>query len=245
MPTRAALVFALLLPASAAAQQAAAQPSPTPPPAASDPAAPVAPAEDKRVFGVLPNYRTAESAVPFAPITPKQKMTIAAKDSFDWPLFLTGAAFAGLYQIEDQNPSFGEGLKGYAKRYGTAYGDQMIGNMMTEGLWPILLKEDPRYFRLGTGTVPRRLWYAATRIFVTRTDAGGTRFNFSEVIGNSVATAISNAYYPDTRDVRDNVEKLAIQLGTDSFSQVAKEFWPDIKRKLFHRGRSGQDGPQQ
>jgi hypothetical protein len=238
MPARATLVLASLLTASAVAQQQAAQP-----PAASDPVAPVAP-PDKRVFGVLPNYRTAESAVPFAPITAKQKMTIAAKDSFDWPLFLTGAAFAGLYQIEDQNPSFGEGLKGYAKRYGTAYGDQMIGNMMTEGIWPIILKEDPRYFRLGKGTLKRRAWYAATRIFVTRTDAGGARFNFSEVVGNSVAAAISNAYYPDTRDVRDNVEKLAIQLGTDCFSQIAKEFWPDIKRKLFQRDRFRQDGPR-
>jgi hypothetical protein len=145
-----------------------------------------------------------------------------------------------LYQIENQNPSFGQGLKGYARRYGTAYGDQMIGNMMTEGIWPALLKEDPRYFRLGTGTLKGRIWYAATRIFVTRTDAGGWRFNYSEVVGNSVAAAISNAYYPDTRDVSDNVQKLATQLGTDCFSDVAKEFWPDIKHKLFKRGRSGE-----
>ena len=233
---RTILAFVILLPVCAAAQQPNPTPSPTPSPtpAAADPVQPVTP-EDKRVFGVLPNYRTAESSVPFVPLTPGQKMTIAAKDSFDWPLFLTGGAFAGLYQLENQNPSFGQGVAGYAKRYGTAYGDQMIGNMMTEGLWPIILKEDPRYFRLGTGSVGRRLWYAATRIFVVRTDAGGRRFNFSEVVGNSVATVISNAYYPDTRDVRDNVEKLAIQLGTDSFSQVAKEFWPDIKRKLFKR----------
>jgi hypothetical protein len=28
------------------------------------------------------------------------------------------------------------------------------------------------------------------------------------------------------------VQKLGIQIGTDAFSQVMKEFWPDIKRKL-------------
>jgi len=227
---RTILAFVILFPACAAAQQPDPVPSPTPSPTPTN----------GRVFGVMPNYRTTESSIPFAPITAKQKMTIAAKDSFDWPLFLTGGAFAGLYQIENQNPSFGQGLKGYAKRYGTAYGDQMIGNMMTEGIWPALLKEDPRYFRLGTGTLKGRIWYAATRIFVTRTDAGGWRFNYSEVVGNSVAAAISNAYYPDTRDVSDNVQKLAIQLGTDCFSDVAKEFWPDIKRKLFKRGRSGE-----
>src|SRR5580704_18768566 len=47
---------------------------------------PALPAPDKRVFGVLPNYRTANSTAVYMPITPKQKLTIASKDSFDYPL---------------------------------------------------------------------------------------------------------------------------------------------------------------
>lgn len=78
-------------------------------------------------------------------------MTIAYKDSFDWPIIPTSAAFAALYQLENQNPSFGQGMTGYAKRLATSYGDQMIGNMMTEGIMPSLMHEDPRYFRLGEG----------------------------------------------------------------------------------------------
>ncbi len=193
---------------------------------------------DKRIFGVLPNYRTANSDVPFQALTAKQKFGIAARDSFDWPIIPLSGAFAGLYQLENSNPSFGQGLEGYAKRFAAAYGDQAIGNLMTEGLWPALLKDDPRYFRLGSGRTSHRIWYAATRIFVTRRDDGTSRFNYSEVVGNSVATAISNAYYPDSRDVSDNIVRLATQLGTDSFSQVLKEFWPDIKRKVFHRGQT-------
>ena len=49
--------------------------------------------------------------------------------------------------------------------------------------------------------------------------------------GNSIAVAISNAWYPDTRNVSDNAGKLAIQLATDAFSNVLKEFWPDVKRE--------------
>jgi hypothetical protein len=47
--------------------------------------------------------------------------------------------------------------------------------------------------------------------------------------------AISNAYYPDSRTVLDNGTKLLMQVGTDAVSQVLKEFWPDIKHKLFHK----------
>ena len=75
-----------------------------------------------------------------------------------------------------------------------------------------------------------------TGVFVTRTDAGGRRFNYSEVLGNATAVAISNSYYPDNRTAGANAAKLGEQIATDAVSQVLKEFWPDIKRKLFHRG---------
>jgi hypothetical protein len=196
---------------------------------------PPVPPEDRRIFGVLPNNRTTEAAIPFQKITPRQKMTIAARDSFDWPVYLTSGLFATLYQLEDQNPSFGQGMAGYAKRYATSYGDQMIGNLMTEGLVPWLGHQDPRYFRIGEGTKKARAWYALSRIFVARMDSGRNTFNFSEWGGNAAAVAISNAYYPDTRNWNDNTQKLLIQCATDAFSNVLKEFWPDVKRRFQHR----------
>ena len=205
--------------------------------AQNDGSSPTAPVEDKRIFGVMPNNRTTEASIPFTPITAGRKMTIAAKDSFDWPVYPTAAAFAALYQLEDQNPSFGQGMKGYAKRLGAAYGDQMIGNMMTEGIVPSLLHEDPRYFRLGEGGGWHRTKYALTRILVTRTDSNHNTFNVAEVGGNAMAVALSNAWYPDTRTASDNAEKLAIQLATDAFSNVMKEFWPDVKRHFLKKHR--------
>jgi hypothetical protein len=41
------------------------------------------------------------------------------------------------------------------------------------------------------------------------------------------------AYYSDDRDFHDYAENVAQQLATDAFSQVLKEFWPDIKRHFF------------
>ena len=150
------------------------------------------PPVDRRIFGVIPNNRSTEASIPFAPISAGRKMTIAYKDSFDWPVYPTAAAFAALYQLEDQNPS--------------------------------------------------RLRYAATRIFVTRTDSNHTTFNIAEVSGNAAAVALSNVWYPDTRTASDNVEKLGIQLATDAFSNVMKEFWPDVKRWMKKRHEKGAEG---
>lgn len=212
---------------------AAAEPSPS---AGDGPEQPPAP-PDKRVFGVLPNYRTANDTGVYTPITTKQKFIIASKDSFDYPLVLLAGAIAGLGQLTNQNPSFGQGMAGYGRRLGTGYADQAIGNMMTEAIFPTFLHEDPRYFRRGRGGNWSRAWYAATRVFINRTDTGRWAFNYSEVLGNAAAVAISNAYEPDGRNAVDNATKLAEQIGIDSVSQVLKEFWPDIKHRLFQRNK--------
>ena len=220
-----------------AVSQGDSAPSPGADPSPIQPAAlpPVQATEDKRIFGVLPNNRTTENSIPFQPLSPGHKMLIAAKDSFDYPVYPTSGLFAVLYQLENQNPSFGQGMEGYAKRLATSYGDQMIGNMMTEGLWPAFLHQDPRYFRKAEGSKKGRLLYAVEQIVVCKDDKGKRVFNLSEWGGNAAAAAISNAYYPDTRDWNDNLQKWLIAVATDTFSNVLKEFWPDVKHYFKHR----------
>ena len=192
---------------------------------------------DKRVFGVLPNYRTVDQNGEYQPITARQKLTIATKDTVDYPLILLGGGFAALGQLTDQHPNLGEGLKGFSLRWATSYSDQAMGNMMTEGFLPILFHEDPRYFRVGPsyGGVWKRTGYAASRIFWNKTDKGVDSFNFAEVIGNSISAGLGNAYYTQERRLGDNFQRLGVSLATDAFSQVLKEFWPDVKRKFWHR----------
>lgn len=197
--------------------------------------------EDKYIFGVLPNYRTAEMNAIGHPLTATKKLEIATKDSFAWPLVGIGAAYALLYQAENSHPEFGQGVEGYAKRFGTSYSDQVIGNFMTEGIFPSILKQDPRYFRMAHGSVGKRTWYAVSRILVTRTDGGRSTINASELLGNAAASAIGLAYYPEDRDVPDYLQNWGIQLGTDAVSQMLKEFWPDVKH--WWRKRRADENP--
>jgi hypothetical protein len=208
-------------------------PSPAP---VAQPAAPTTPAPiDKRAYGILSNARTANFSDPFKPISAKKKFQIAGRDSFDYPIFFLGFVFAGFGQLNNSHPDFGQGAKGFAHRYVTSFADQAIGNYMTEGVFPALLREDPRYFRRGPqyGSVGKRAAYAATRVFVTRTDHGKWTFNFAELMGNTAASGIANAYYPQERSFGDNAQRVGTQFATDALSQVLKEFWPDIKQKFF------------
>ena len=192
---------------------------------------------DKHAFGVLPNYRTVEGSDPFRPISTSRKFKIAVGDTFGATSYLLGGVFAGLSQLSNSDPSFGQGLKGYLKRYGANTADQDIGNFMTEAILPTVLREDPRYFRKGTGSMGGRLGYAASRVFIAKSDRGNNVFNGAEFLGNGTVAAIGNIYHGDDRGLSPTMQRMFTQIGTDAISNVLKEIWPDVKRKYFSKNK--------
>ena len=192
--------------------------------------------ESKRILGIVPNYRTSPNLEEYKPLTAGEKFKIASQDAFDRGTIGLAALFGAQSQLTNQNRSFGQGAAGFGRYFGSAYGDFVIGDYMTEGVFPTLLHQDPRYFRRGKGSGWSRLGYAMGQIFWTHRDSGGSQFNYSEILGNSAAVAISNAYYADNRTAKDAAPKLGMQLGVDMAANVLKEFWPEIERK-FRRQR--------
>jgi len=188
----------------------------------------------KRIFGIIPNYRSHPSLKDSKPLTAGQKFKLAARDSFDPGTFLLAGAFAGIGQASNATPSYGQGMAGYGRYYGSTYGDFMIGNFMTDAVYPSLLHQDPRYFRRATGPTRSRLAYAVGQIFITHGDNRRTQFNFSEICGNATAVAISNAYNPDNRTASDAVGRFGIQLGVDMAGNILKEFAPDLYSWFMH-----------
>ena len=186
------------------------------------------------IFWIIPNYRSDENPTEIKPLTPSAKMKVALDDSFDPSAFLVAGIFAGLSMAQKQYSSFGTGAQGFGKYYGGAFADQAIGNIMSEGLFPVALHQDPRYFVKGKGGFWKRTGYALSREVITRGDDGGEHFNTSELAGNAVAAGISNAYYPAAdRSFANTANKWGQQIALDAFFNVAKEFWPDVRKKLF------------
>ena len=141
--------------------------------------------ESKRIWGIIPNYRTSPTLKDYVPLTPHEKWTIAADDSLDRGSFMLAALFGAQGLIFDSNPSFGHGLKGYARYYAASLSDWVVGDVMTEAVYPIVLRQDPRYFRRGEGSGWSRLGYSMGQIFWTHADSSRTEFNYSEVVGNA------------------------------------------------------------
>jgi len=201
-------------------------------------AAPIEPTPDPkvpqndRILWTLPNNLTVEEASSLPPLTTGQKFALTAKDSFDPVIFGFIGLVAGINQASNTNPTFGQGLKGYSQRYGVAFADDAIGNFVTSAIFPTVLHQDPRFYQLGSGGFFHRAWYAGSRVLVTRSDRGRAQFNFSEILGNGVAAAISNVYHPGPRTLGSNINIWGTQIGWDAVAYEMKEFWPDVHRFL-------------
>jgi hypothetical protein len=192
-----------------------------------------------RVFFIMPNFLTVQNEANVKPLRSKEKFALVAKGVFDPYEFTTVGILAGIRQAENAYPGFGQGVSGYAKRYGTAMADQVDGNFMVGAIYPSILRTDPRYFELGQGKFMHRVGYAISRLFITRKDSGGQTFNLSESLGNGTAIAISNLYYPSSdRGVTSSISDWGVQMGIDAVGNELKEFWPDIHRH-FARKKQG------
>jgi len=192
--------------------------------------------KNDRLFLVVANYATVEHPKVFVPLTAKEKFKIGAEDAFDTYSIPLAAVLAAIAQAKNDDASWGQGWLPYGKRLAAGYGDTVIGSFMTTGVFPSLLHEDPRYFRLGTGTKKARSWYALKRIFVIRNDRGGTEFNFSEFGGNAVAAGISLTYHSKAElNFSSWAGDYATQIAIDTVANQCKEFWPDIRHRLFKK----------
>jgi hypothetical protein len=192
--------------------------------------------QSKRILWIFPNYRAVSANTQLPPLSLKSKFWLATQDSFDYSSFLSAGIIAGISQANKSYPEFGQGAKGYGRYSWHAVSDQAVGNYLTEAIVPFVTREDPRYYTREHGGFFKRTGYAVSRLFITRTDApGGRTFNFSEIVGNGAGAGISDTYYPSReRTWTKTGQKWLTQIALDGVFNVAKEFWPDINRYIFH-----------
>jgi hypothetical protein len=151
--------------------------------------------EKQRLIGVIPNFYTSY-VYDAAPLTWKQKFSLATRGTFD-PVAILGVGFAaGIEQANNSYAGYGQGAAGYSKRFAAKFADGRSSDFLTHAVFPSLLHQDPRYYYQGSGSVKSRFLHAVGSAFVTRSDSGRTVPNYSYLLGDMCAGALSNLYYP-------------------------------------------------
>lgn len=198
-------------------------------------------AEQQRVVGVIPNFYSAyDWNAP--PMMAKQKLKLSFRSLIDPVSFLAVAGVAGGEQYQGLFPGYGSGIEGYGKRYGAALANRFAGDMLARAVYPSIFHQDPRYFYKGNGSITSRALYAVSRAVVTRTDDGRSRPNYSEILGDLSAGAISNLYYPQSdRGVSLVLLNGLTGTGANAASNLIREFL--LKGMTTHVPKSADGQP--
>ncbi len=151
--------------------------------------------EKQRVFGVIPNFYISY-VKDAAPMTTRQKFSLAAHDAFDPVGFVGAGVAAGIEQANNSFAGYGQGAAGYGKRYAANFGNGLFNDYFSHAIYPTIFHQDPRYFYQGTGSNMSRLKHAASFAFVLRGDDGKATPNYSFLLGDLTAAGLSNLYYP-------------------------------------------------
>jgi hypothetical protein len=141
--------------------------------------------------------------------------------------YLAGTIVAAEYsQLRNADPKYGSNGEAYLQRMGAA-GARGASQLVYSGavLAPFL-HEDMRYYVLGSEHhVATRILYAASRVFVTRSDSGHNTLNIAQLVGYGGGAATSQFYYPTgdrnasvmLRGYRSSLEGLAIDHEASEF----------------------------
>jgi hypothetical protein len=196
--------------------------------------------EKQRVLGIVPMFNTSYVSDAVS-MTAGEKIKLAFRTMIDPVSFAGPAVIAGLGELNPppNNNGFGWGADGFAKKWGAAYLDAFNGKMIGKGLLPALLRQDPRYFRMGRGAGLRRMLYSISTVAICKHDKTGKwEPNYSNIGGNLAAGALSNLYYPSGPDRAgwgQTITSAMIVTATGAVGSVFQEFWPDISRKLLKK----------
>jgi Carboxypeptidase regulatory-like domain len=181
--------------------------------------------EKQRILGVIPNFFVTydHNALP---LNARQKYELAFRTLIDPETISVDFLSSGVQQGTGGPKGYGNGSRGYAKRFAASYGTGSIDTMLGGAVLPSLFKQDPRYFYKGTGTIRQRALYAMSMSIICKGDNGHWQYNYSGLLGGLAAGGISNLYYPpaNRNGLGMTFENTAIGIGSSAVTNLLQEF---------------------
>jgi hypothetical protein len=169
-------------------------------------------------------------------LSAKEKLELSGWEQLQPYAFATQLLGAGWEQLLDSNPQYGTDAGAFGQRLGAAALLQNSRAVLSDGVLAGLFHQDPRYYRQGHRTVKERAFYAAERVFVIRSDDGNSQPNYSQLLGNAAATALTMTYYPAVSATWPKTAKgYGISLAQGALGNEIHEFTPFVERMVFHR----------
>jgi hypothetical protein len=230
-----AFLLALLCCGSTLAQGQASLPEISPVGALPDTsqALPFAPVAHQMAIAVVPPTRKYAQIV--EPEETAQHFTSMDKMMFSFaevarPVTLLAAVYSASYeQVFNTDPKYGHDGGAFGEKFGASMLFSASVRVFSDGILASAFHQDPRYYRIGEGSVIHRGLRAAVQALVRRGDEGANQINFSGIGGRAAAAALTVTYYPENSISATAVAStFLISIATDAAGNVVLEFIPGV-----------------
>lgn len=181
---------------------------------------------------------TSSSASTDNPITGDERLKWAVMSTVGPASLMGGVISAGFGTAFNQPREYGTHWDGFGKRYGMRLTGIATSNAMEAGLGAIW-GEDPRYHRAGDGaSFGGRIGHVVKYTFLSKNRAGEVVPAYARYAGIAGSNFLSNSWRADS-EANDGHAVMRIGLGFlgRMSGNAFEEFWPDVRDRLFHRGR--------
>jgi hypothetical protein len=169
-------------------------------------------------------------------MTPRQKAWLAVRDVADPFNTLTILASSAIAVGANAYSPYGPGFTGWGKSVGVSYTQDITAEFFGTFLIPSVMHQDPRYHRLPSARLRRRIAHAAYQVLWTQSDDGKGMLNYADIAGFAIDDQIGNLYIPG-RETRASAtaERYASALALAPVDNFITEFLPDVARKIHLR----------
>ncbi len=167
------------------------------------------------------------------PLTSKQKGVLAMRDFLDPFNFITIAGYSAIATAVDPHSAYGPGFKGFAKQTGYGLLQDAQGEFFQTYAIASLAHQDPRYHRMPTASVKRRLWHAISHTYVSQHDDGRRMLNVATLGTYLISAELTNLYVPGIQtDAASTARRIGVGIATDPAGAIVAEFLPDVARRI-------------
>ena len=171
-------------------------------------------------------------------LSPGEKFQLFVDNSVSVHIVTWAMLGSAVGQASDSPTGFGQGLDGYAKRFGTDMARSASGEFFGTFILASALHLDPRFYPEVRPGFFHAVKYSVQRVFVTRNDDGRDVANWSGLAGPLLGEGLANVYWPDrNRTVGDTFFRYGLDLATRAGGNMLREYWPVFYGKIRHAPR--------
>lgn len=168
-------------------------------------------------------------------LSSRQKFELFVDNSISVYSVSAALVGAGLGQADNSPTGYGQGWNAYGKRFGASMGRSASNEFFGTFLISSALHLDPRFYPEDNPSFHEAVKYSVQRVFVLRNDDGRDVVAWSQLVGPLMGESLANVYWPDrNRTLGDTFFRYGVDLATRAGSNMLREYWPVIARKMGH-----------